>query len=191
MQIDGNDLKDTVKSFKTLYKNYDSWNSVLSLSIAIRNSIRFINLLPLDINLMETSVADDSEVNLLQINQSRVNKSMSTKRGLRSAHNIISRGHSELREQDHLHRDNLAIVRSMNSGWVDLVRFNPPFNSNADYAAPIESEVAGAEFNDARTLDDLDNKRIDLLKVRHPLLNRVIHIAMTNSSPLKNPIRIV
>ena len=32
--------------------------------------------------------------------------------------------------------DNLDIMRGMNSETVDLIYLDPPFNSNADYAAP-------------------------------------------------------
>ena len=40
--------------------------------------------------------------------------------------------------------DNLPIMRGMNSGSVDLIYLDPPFNSNANYAAPIGSKAAGA-----------------------------------------------
>ena len=39
---------------------------------------------------------------------------------------------------------------------MDLVYLDPPFNSKADYAAPIGSEAAGARFKDTWTLDDVD-----------------------------------
>lgn len=44
--------------------------------------------------------------------------------------------------------DNLPIMRGMNSESVDLIYLDPPFNSNVDYAAPIGSQAAGAEFKD-------------------------------------------
>lgn len=37
--------------------------------------------------------------------------------------------------------DNLDIMRGMNRASVDLIYADPPFNSNANYAAPIGSEV--------------------------------------------------
>ena len=40
--------------------------------------------------------------------------------------------------------DNLDIMRGMNSGTVDLIYLDPPFNSNKNYSAPIGSEAAGA-----------------------------------------------
>ena len=77
--------------------------------------------------------------------------------------------------------DNLPIMRGMNSDSVDLIYLDPPFNSNANYAAPIGSEAAGAEFKDTWTLDDIDITWLDLIEIDHPALNRVIHAALTNS----------
>ena len=77
--------------------------------------------------------------------------------------------------------DNLPIMRGMNSESVDLIYLDPPFNSNANYAAPIGSEAAGAEFKDTWTLNDVDIAWLDLIETKYPALNRVIHAAMTNS----------
>ena len=77
--------------------------------------------------------------------------------------------------------DNLPIMRGINSESVDLIYLDPPFNSNANYAAPIGSKSAGAEFKDTWTLDDVDNAWLDLIETKYPALNRVIHAAMTNS----------
>ena len=77
--------------------------------------------------------------------------------------------------------DNLPIMRGMNSESVDLIYLDPPFNSKANYAAPIGSEAAGAAFKDTWTLNDVDVAWLDLIEAKHPALNRVIHAAMTNS----------
>ena len=77
--------------------------------------------------------------------------------------------------------DNLPIMRGINSESVDLIYLDPPFNSKANYAAPIGSKAAGAEFKDTWTLDDVDNAWIDLIETKYPALNRVIYAAMTNS----------
>ena len=47
-------------------------------------------------------------------------------------------------------------MRGMNSESVDLIYLDPPFNSNANYAAPIGSKAAGAEFKDTWGLDDIN-----------------------------------
>lgn len=44
----------------------------------------------------------------------------------------------------------------MNSGSVDLIYLDPPFNSKANYAAPIGSQAAGAAFKDTWGLNDVN-----------------------------------
>ena len=72
-------------------------------------------------------------------------------------------------------------MRGMNSESIDLIYLDPPFNSNSNYAAPIGSQAAGAEFKDTWTLSDIDIAWLDLIETRHPALNRVIQAAMTKS----------
>ena len=77
--------------------------------------------------------------------------------------------------------DNLPIMRGMNSESVDLICLDPPFNSNANYAAPIGSKAAGAEFKDTWALSDLDTEWINLIASKHSALYRVLLAAMTDS----------
>ena len=77
--------------------------------------------------------------------------------------------------------DNLYVMRGMNSETVDLIYLDPPFNSKADYAAPIGSQAAGAAFKDTWTLNDLDVEWIDSLEATEPHLFHVILSAMTPS----------
>ena len=77
--------------------------------------------------------------------------------------------------------DNLPILRGMNSASVNLIYLDPPFNSKANYAAPIGSKAAGAEFRDTWTLQDVDIAWLDLIEAKHPALNRAIHAALTGS----------
>ena len=77
--------------------------------------------------------------------------------------------------------DNLPIMRGMNSESVDLIYLDPPFNSKANYAAPIGSQAAGAEFKDTWTLSDVDAEWINLIEAKHPALHRVLLAAMTDS----------
>ena len=72
-------------------------------------------------------------------------------------------------------------MRRMNSDSVDLIYLDPPFNSNANYAAPIGREAASAEFKDTWTLQEVDVEWLDLIEAKHSALNRVIHAAMRNS----------
>ena len=77
--------------------------------------------------------------------------------------------------------DNLPILRGLNSESVDLIYLDPPFNSKADYAAPIGSRAAGAAFKDTWTLRDVDVSWLDLIEAKHPALWRVVQAAMTPS----------
>ena len=77
--------------------------------------------------------------------------------------------------------DCLDILRGMNSGSVDLIYLDPPFNSNANYAAPIGSQAAGAAFKDTWSLSDVDAEWVNLIEAKHPALYRVLLAAMTDS----------
>ena len=72
-------------------------------------------------------------------------------------------------------------MRGMNSESVDLIYLDPPFNSKANYAAPIGSKAAGAEFKDTWSLSDVDAEWVNLISDKHPALNRVILAAMNDS----------
>ena len=69
----------------------------------------------------------------------------------------------------------------MDSETVDLIYLDPPFNSKANYAAPIGSRAAGAAFKDTWTLSDVDVEWINLLEAKHPALYRVLLAAQTDS----------
>ncbi len=77
--------------------------------------------------------------------------------------------------------DCLEIMRGMNSETVDLIYLDPPFNSNANYAAPIGSAAAGAAFKDTWSLSDVDAEWINLIEQKHPTVHRVLLAAMTDS----------
>ena len=77
--------------------------------------------------------------------------------------------------------DNLPIMRGMNSDSVDLIYLDPPFNSKANYAAPIGSRAAGAAFKDTWSLSDVDAEWINLIEAKHPALHRVLLAALENS----------
>lgn len=70
--------------------------------------------------------------------------------------------------------DNIEIMRGMNSHSVDLIYLDPPFNSKVNYAAPIGSKAAGAEFKDTWSLSDVDVEWINLIEAKYPALHRVL-----------------
>ena len=71
-------------------------------------------------------------------------------------------------------RDNIEILRGLDSECIDLIYLDPPFNSNHNYAAPIGSEAAGAEFKDIWTLDDVDVQWIGMLHDQYPNLHAIL-----------------
>ena len=74
-------------------------------------------------------------------------------------------------------KDNLYVMRGMNSGSVDLIYADPPFNSNRMYEAPIGSKAAGAAFKDTWTLNDVDVAWHGYLADKEPALHSVIAAA--------------
>jgi len=64
--------------------------------------------------------------------------------------------------------DCLHVMRGMNTGCVDFIYLDPPFNSNHDYAAPIGSKAAGAAFKDTWGLDDIKRAEAGEIKKTHP-----------------------
>lgn len=77
--------------------------------------------------------------------------------------------------------DNLLIMRGMDSESVDLIYLDPPWNSKKDYAMPIGTPAAGADFKDIWNLSDLDVAWVHLIKGKHPRLYRVVMAAMRPS----------
>ncbi|MXY07859.1 MAG: hypothetical protein F4Y61_04340 [Rhodothermaceae bacterium] len=71
--------------------------------------------------------------------------------------------------------DNLDILRGFNSECVDLIYLDPPFNSNANYAAPIGSQAAGAEFKDTWGLSDINLAWHGEIKHDYPGLYDLLH----------------
>lgn len=73
--------------------------------------------------------------------------------------------------------DNLPILRGFPDNFVDLIYLDPPFNSKHDYAAPIGSKAAGAEFKDTWTLKDVDVAWWGEIADINPSLYKVIDTA--------------
>ena len=69
------------------------------------------------------------------------------------------------------------MLRGLDTGLVDLVYLDPPFNSNRTYSAPVGSEAAGAAFQDTWTLSDLDVAEVGLLADTEPALAEMIRAA--------------
>lgn len=57
--------------------------------------------------------------------------------------------------------DNLAILRGINSGSVDLIATDPPFNACRTFNAPLGSRAAGQQFEDRWRWDAVTQEWFD------------------------------
>ena len=74
------------------------------------------------------------------------------------------------------HGDNLAFLRGINSGTVDLIATDPPFNKGKDFHATPDSLAAGARFQDRWTWhDDVHPEWVDRLEDDWPRVMGVIN----------------
>ena len=81
---------------------------------------------------------------------------------------------SSLKNRTIFTRDNLEVMRGMADECIDLIYLDPPFNSNHNYAAPIGSQAAGAEFKDTWTLDEIDLAWHGEIAEAHPGLYKLL-----------------
>ena len=73
--------------------------------------------------------------------------------------------------------DNLPVLRGMDSGTVDLVYLDPPFNSKKEYKAPIGTPAEGQRFDDTWRWDDLDVRWLGEIDRRNAALSAVVNAA--------------
>ena len=74
-------------------------------------------------------------------------------------------------------RDNLEVMRGMDSDSVDLIYLDPPFNKKKQFHAPTGSAARGASFKDWWTMDDVKFEYMEQLERKHPDLVSLIHAA--------------
>ena len=76
------------------------------------------------------------------------------------------------------HGDNLPFLRGMNSGTVNLIATDPPFNKNRDFHADPGSLASGARFADRwRWEEDVHEEWVDQIKDDWPAVWAVIEAA--------------
>ena len=71
-------------------------------------------------------------------------------------------------------RDNLEVLRGIDSGTVDLIYLDPPFNKKKQFTSPIGSSAEGASFKDYWGLADIKNSWIEILKEKHPKISNFL-----------------
>jgi len=81
--------------------------------------------------------------------------------------------------------DNLYVLSGLNSGLVDLIYLDPPFNTKRMYSAPVGSKAAGASFKDMWTWKDVDEYYLDSLADNFPALAKYIaSVGTIHSKPM-------
>ena len=68
-------------------------------------------------------------------------------------------------------RDNLDVLRGMNSNCIDLVYLDPPFNKKKEFTAPIGSSAEGSSFFDVFKEEDVKEEWIQTIKEDHSELH--------------------
>lgn len=61
-------------------------------------------------------------------------------------------------------RDNLDILKGINSNCIDLIYLDPPFNKKKVFTAPIGSTAEGAEFSDIFREEDIKDEWVDEIR---------------------------
>ena len=71
-------------------------------------------------------------------------------------------------------RDNLEVLRGLNSASVDLIYLDPPFNKGKEFHAPVGSKASGASFSDIWSEDMVKENQFLELADTHPAIFRYI-----------------
>ena len=61
-------------------------------------------------------------------------------------------------------RDNIDVLKGINSECIDLIYLDPPFNTKKDFAAPVGSSAAGASFKDIFKKEDIKEEWLQTIK---------------------------
>ena len=81
------------------------------------------------------------------------------------------------------HKDNLDVMRAMNSETIDLIATDPPFNKNRDFHATPDSLSSGASFQDRWSWEkDIHEDWLDQIKDDNPNLMYIIEAARKSHS---------
>ncbi|MDD9871591.1 MAG: site-specific DNA-methyltransferase, partial [Gammaproteobacteria bacterium] len=84
-------------------------------------------------------------------------------------------------------RDNLEVMRGMDSDSVDLIYLDPPFNKKKQFQAPIGSEAAGAAFKDWWVMDDIKEEWVLELRLHYPHIADFIKVAGSMGATSNTP----
>ena len=71
-------------------------------------------------------------------------------------------------------KDNLDILKGIDSETVDMIYLDPPFNSKKAWSAPIGSMAEGAEFKDTWNLSDIEEEWVETIHDEYPELHQFL-----------------
>ena len=71
-------------------------------------------------------------------------------------------------------RDNLDILRNINSNCIDLIYLDPPFNKKKIFDAPIGSSAEGASFDDKWGRKDIKDEWVKTIEGEHTELFNIL-----------------
>ena len=74
--------------------------------------------------------------------------------------------------------DNLRVLRGINSGCIDLIATDPPFNTKRQFNAPLGSKAAGQKFDDRWRWDEVTDEWHDLIATDYPAIKELIEAAV-------------
>ena len=76
-------------------------------------------------------------------------------------------------------KDNLEILRGMNSETIDMIYLDPPFNKKKSFHAPIGSAASGASFKDQWFQEDIKKEWVEDIRSEFPDLHAYLsNVAM-------------
>ncbi|MFW2331252.1 MAG: hypothetical protein ACN4E2_03005 [Nitrospinota bacterium] len=71
-------------------------------------------------------------------------------------------------------RDNLEVLRGIDSDSIDLIYLDPPFNKKKVFTAPIGSSAEGASFQDIFRAEDVKDEWVGLIAEEYPVINEYL-----------------
>ena len=71
-------------------------------------------------------------------------------------------------------KDNLDVMRGINSSCIDLIYLDPPFNKKKVFTAPIGSQAEGAVFSDIFRKSDIKDEWLELIEFEYPDIYKLI-----------------
>ncbi len=74
-------------------------------------------------------------------------------------------------------KDNLEVLRGMNTGSIDLIYLDPPFNKKKTFTAPITSTAKGASFKDIFQEEDVKAEWVETIREDNVSLYELLDFA--------------